>query len=162
MSERKLYISILIGFFILSGIGVYFGNPDGVKWTSWITEKRRWVLLLANLLFLILAFRQAYIWNISVGKGEVYLKRFLGSKKITLREKDLISFIVEMDKDPWWMKNPRTTMILKLQTTKGKVTFNSSDYNSFDNEISKLFSHNGEMHTRYLRQISKLKSKAGV
>lgn len=162
MSERTIYISILIGFFILSGIGVYFGNPEDVSWTDWITEKGRWVLLLANLLFLILAFRQLYIWNIFVGEGEIYLKRFLGSKKITLHEKDLISFAVEIDKDSWWMKNPRTTIIIKLRTIHGKATFNSSDYKSFDNEIAKLFSQNKDMHIRCLQQISKLKSKAGI
>lgn len=162
MLERKLHISILLGFFILSGIGICFGNPEGVKWVDWITEKGRWVLLLANLLFLILAFRQLSIWNIYVGEGEIYLKRFLGAKKITLREKDLISFTVEIDKDPSWMKNPRTTVIVKLQTTQGEKTFNSSDYKSFDKEVAKLFSQNREMHLRCLRQISKLKSKAGI
>lgn len=162
MLERTLYISILIGFFILSGVGICFGNPENVQWASWITEKGRWVLLLANLLFLVLAFRQLYIWNISVGESDIYLKRFLGSKKITLREKDLISFTVEIDKDPWWMKNPRTTIVLKLQTTEGKITLNSSDYKSFDKELSNLFSQNQEMHLRCLRQISKLKSKARI
>lgn len=162
MLERKLYIGILIGFFVLSGIGICFGNPEGVKWADWITEKGRWVLLLANLLFLILAFRQLSVWNISVGKGEIYLKRFLGSKKIVLREKDLISFTVEIDKDASWMKNPRTTIIVKLQTTQGEKTINSSDYRLFDKEIAKLFSHNKEMQLRCLQQISKLKSKAGI
>lgn len=162
MIERTLYISILFGLFILSGVGICFGNPEDVKWADWITEKGRWVLILANVLFLIFAFRQLYIWNISVGEDEIYLKRFLGSKKIVLREKDLISFTVEVDKDPSWMKRPRTTIIIKLRTTQGEKTFNSSDYRSFDKEIAKLFSHNKEMHMRCLRQISKLKSKAGI
>ncbi|WP_300663817.1 hypothetical protein [Fluviicola sp.] len=39
MLERTLYISILIGFFILSGAGICFGNPEDVKWADWITEQ---------------------------------------------------------------------------------------------------------------------------
>ncbi len=153
MSERNLYILALIVLFILSGVGIYFGNPNEVAWTDWITEKGRWILILANVLFLVFAFRQLYIWNISVGKNEVCLKRFLGLKKIILREKDFVSFTVEIDKDPSWMKRPRTTIIVKLQTTKEKIAFNSFDYRSFDNELAKLFSLNKDMHLQCLRQI---------
>lgn len=160
MAERSLYITIMIGFFILSGIGGYFGNPEGSVWSDWILEKGRWIILLANLLFLIFAFRQLYIWNIAVGESEIYLKRFLGSKKITLHKKDLISFDVELQKDPSWMKRPRTTLIVTLQTTQGKITFNSYDYQSFERKMAELFSHHKEMRLQCLRQISKLKAKA--
>lgn len=162
MAERRLYIAVMIGFFILSGIGAYFGNPEGSVWSDWILEKGRWVILFANLLFLIFALRQLYIWNITVGKDQIYLKRFFGSKKITLCEKDLISFQVELQKDSSWMKWPRTTIILTLQTTEGKITFNSSDYQLFENTLAKLFSHNKEMHLQCLQQISRLKAKTGI
>ena len=119
-------------------------------------------MLLANLLFLIFAFRQLYIWNITVGENEIYLKRFLGSKKITLHKKDLISFDVELQKDPSWMKRPRTTIIVSLQTTQGKITFNSYDYQSFESKMAELFSHHKEMRLQCLGEISRLKAKAGV
>lgn len=119
-------------------------------------------MLLANLLFLIFAFRQLYIWNISVGENEIYLKRFLGSKKITLHKKDLISFDIELQKDPSWMRRPRTTLILTLHTTQGKIIFNSYDYQSFESKMAKLFSHNKEMRLQCLQQISRLKAKAGI
>ncbi len=159
MFERTLYIFVLVGFFVLSGIGVWFGNPNGVSWTNWITGNGRWVLLLAHILFLVLALRQLWIWNISVGKNEIYLKRFFGSKKITLQSTDLISFTVELDKDPSWMKNSRTTIIVRLQTTQGKMTFNSSDYKSFDKTLNKLFSQNREMRLQCFKKISQLKER---
>ncbi|AEA43277.1 hypothetical protein [Fluviicola taffensis] len=159
MFERKLYIAILLGFFILSGIGMCFGNPEEIPWSDWISEKGRWVLILGNLLFLFLAIRQLRIWNISVGENEIYLKRFLGSKKITLLEKELTSFHVELHKDPWWMKGPRTTILITLHTTQGTITLNSSDYSHFDSTLAKLFSKNRQMHMECLRKISTLKSK---
>jgi hypothetical protein len=162
MTERSIYIAVMMGFFILSGIGGYFGNPAGSVWSDWILEKGRWICLIANLLFLIFAFRQLYIWNITVGESEIHLKRFLGSKKITLHKKDLISFDVELQKDPSWIKRPRTTIIVSLQTTQGKIAFNSYDYQSFESKIAELFSHNKEMRLQCLHQISRLKAKAGV
>lgn len=162
MFERKIYILIFLGFFILSGIGIYFGNPKNVSWTNWITEKGRWVLILVNLLFLVLAFRQLFVWNIHVEERKVYLNRFLGLKKLVLEESDFITFTVELDKDPWWMKNPKTTIIVKIQTIQGKMTFNSSDYKLFDNTLTKLFSQNREMRVQCFRQISKLKAKSEI
>lgn len=114
------------------------------------------------MLFLVLAFRQLFVWNIQVEEGEIYLNRFLGLKKLILKKNDFISFTVELDKDPWWMKRPRTTIILKLQTTQGKLTFNSSDYKSFDHTLTKLFSQNREMHIQCFRQISRLKAKSDI
>lgn len=162
MFERTIYISILLGFFILSGIGIYFGNPKNVSWINWITGNGRWVIVLANLLFLVLAFRQLVVWNIQVEEHKIYLNRFLGLKKLVLEESDFITFTVELYKDPWWMKRPRTTIIIKLQTTQGKLTFNSSDYISFDNTLTKLFSQNREMRVQCFRQISRLRSKEGI
>lgn len=162
MFERAQYIFVLLGFFVLSGIGMCFGNPKGILWSDWITEKGRWVLILGNLLFLFLAIRQLRIWNISVGENEIYLKRFLGSKKIILREKELISFTVELQKDPSWMRHPRTTIIVTLQTTKGELTFSSSDYKSFDSTLNKLFSQNKEMRKQCFREISRLKNNADI
>ncbi|WP_430405730.1 hypothetical protein [Fluviicola sp.] len=162
MFERTIYISILLGFFILSGIGIYFGNPKNVLWTDWITEKGRCVIVLANLLFLVLAFRQLFVWNVQVEGREIHLNRFLGLKKIVLEESDFISFTVELDKDPWWMKHPKTTIIVKIQTIQGKTTFNSSDYKSFDNTLTKLFSQNRELRVQCFRQISKLKAKSDI
>lgn len=162
MFERTIYILILLGFFILSGIGIYFGNPKNVSWINWITENGRWVIVLANLLFLVLAFRQLVVWNIQVEEHQICLNRFLGLKKLVLKKPDFINFTVELDKDPWWIKNPKTTIIVKLQTTKDKLTFNSSDYKSFDNTLTKLFSQNREMHVQCFRQISKLKTKSDI
>jgi hypothetical protein len=139
-----------------------FGNPKGVSWLDWINTNGRWALLLAPLLFLFLALRQLRIWNVSAGENEIYLKRFLGSKKIILQKKDMISFDVELDIDPSWMKNPRNTIVVKLQTTQGEFTFNSSDYKLFDSTLNKLFSQNKEMRTQCFGQISRLKNKAGI
>lgn len=162
MFERIQYISILIGFFILSGIGVYFGNDENILWTEWITEKGRWVLILANLLFLFLAIRQMSVWNVYPSHDQILLKRFLGLKKMVLRKQDFTSFAIKMDKDLWWMKNVRTTYVLNLQTTQGKLTFNSSDYKSFDRTLLALFTLNTKMHRECLRQISQSKTKAGI
>lgn len=159
MFERIIYILVLFGFFILSGIGVYFGNDHNTPWTEWITEKGRWVLLLANALFLVLAFRQLLVWNIYPGKDQIQLKRFLGLRKIVLRKDDFVSFTVEIDKDAWWMKNPRTTVVIRLQTTKGKVVLNASDYKSFDDVLTQLFSLNNAMRLQCLGQISRLKTR---
>lgn len=162
MFERAQYIFVLLGFFLLSGIGIFFGNPKGVSWLEWMNTNGRWALFIAPLLFLFLALRQLQIWNISAGENEIYLKRFLGSKKITLHKKDLISFDVELQKDPSWMKRPRTTIILSLQTTQGEITFNSYDYQSFERKMAELFSHHKEMRLQCLQQISRLKDKAGI
>lgn len=162
MFERTLYIVVLIGFFILSGIGVYVGNREEIPWSEWITENGRWVLVFANVLFLVLAFRQLSVWNISVEEPAIILKRYLGLKKITLHEKDFTYFTVERYKEPWWMKNSKTTIIVKLHTTEGKVTFNSSDYRSFKRRLTQLFSQNKEMRMKCLAQISRLETNTGV
>ena len=157
MFQRTSYFLVFIGFFILSGIGCYFGNDENTSWTQWILEKGRWMLVLANLAFLFLAMRQLAVWNVSTTADGILLKRLMGWKKGILRKQDFTSFKIQINRDPWWMKHPRTTFVLELQTTRGKWTFNSSDYNSFEQTVSTLFAYNAEMRLECLRQISRLK-----
>lgn len=161
MLERISYLFLFLGFFVLSGIGCYFGNDENTPWPQWISENGRWMILFANGLFLLLAIRQLAVWNIEVTADGVLLKRFLGLKKILLHKPDFISFKVEMHRDFRWMKNPRATIVVKLQTSRGKFTFNASDYKSFEQKILDLFSPNTEMRSKCIGQISRLKLQTG-
>jgi len=49
MAERRIYIAVMIGFFILSGIGGFFGNPKGSVWSEWILEKGRWGMVILEI-----------------------------------------------------------------------------------------------------------------